>query len=321
MTSAVPARPDAHVWQGVLCALLVVFIWAVYPVVTRLSVTQTLSPADLFALRFGVSAAILAPYLVWRVSVASGDAWLKGIGPALCQGMLAALVMIGLQLAPARHASALVQGMIPAAVVILGGVLLGHRVQGASARGFALAAGGAAILVAGSAGALDQRQLQGDALFLVASLLGAGYLLQMRRYGLSPTTAAAFVALYCAVGFLPWYLVAGETAFARATSSELIAQGVYQGVLVGVVSFIALNRAVEVLGALRMGAFLATVPALTAIIAMPVLGEWPPLADWAALALLAAGAWSLGRQPTANPSRPVGRLDRGPGSCPSRSQQ
>jgi len=55
-------------YHGALWAALTMVIWAGYPVVTRLSVTQTLSPEDLFALRFGISALLFLPYLAWRAA-------------------------------------------------------------------------------------------------------------------------------------------------------------------------------------------------------------------------------------------------------------
>jgi len=281
--------------HGVFWAALTMLIWAAYPVVTRLSVTQTLSPEDLFALRFGVSAVLFVPYLAWHANALPGGAWLKGIGLALCQGTLAALIIAGLELAPASHASALVQGVIPAWVLIVGAVVLGRRFQRGSARGVALIALGVATFVASSGTALDPQILRGDLMFLLASLLACGYILQTRHFRLPPAAAAAFVAVYSAISFLPWYFLSTGNPFAHASSSELILQALYQGVLVGGVSFIALNRAIAALGSTKASAFISAVPVLTAIIAIPVLGEQPSLADCAALVLITIGAGFVSR--------------------------
>jgi drug/metabolite transporter (DMT)-like permease len=278
---------DVSSFQGVLWATLTVVIWAAYPVVTRLSVTRTLAPEDLFALRFGISALLFVPYLAWRAGALPGGAWIKGIGLALCQGTLAGLVIVGLEWAPASHASALVQGVIPAWLLIAGAVLLGQRFARRSAWAVALIAAGVASLVAGAA--LDGQVLRGDLLFLLASLLACGYVLQTRYFHLPPAAAAAFVAVYSAIGFLPWYFVSSGQSFVQAPASELILQIVYQGVLIGFVSFIALNRAIAALGCTKASAFISAVPVLTAIIAIPVLGEQPPLADCAALVLITLG--------------------------------
>jgi drug/metabolite transporter (DMT)-like permease len=168
-------------------------------------------------------------------------------------------------------------------------VFLGRRFRRRSAWGVALIAAGVTALVAGSSTAFDGHILRGDLLFLLASLLACGYILQTRHFRLPPTAAAAFVAVYSAIAFLPWYFLSSGDPFARASASELILQTLYQGVLIGFVSFIALNRAIAALGCTKASAFISAVPVLTAIIAIPVLGEQPPLADCAALVLITLG--------------------------------
>jgi drug/metabolite transporter (DMT)-like permease len=295
------AAPVAAPHRGVLWAALTVLIWAAYPAVTRLSVTQTLGPDDLFALRFGVSALLFLPYLAWRAATLPGGAWVKGIGLAACQGTLAGLVIVGLELAPARHASALVQGVIPAWLLVAGALFLGHRFGRRGAWTVALIGAGVAALLVGSSG----QMLRGDVLFLLASLLACGYILQARHYRLSAATTAAFVAVYSAIAFLPWYFLSGAHSFAQASAGELVLQTVYQGVLIGSVSFIALNRAIAGIGALRTSAFISAVPVLTAIIAVPVLGEYPSFVDCAALALITLGVVLASRAPRREDASPA----------------
>ena len=286
--------------RGVLWAALTVTIWAAYPAVTRLSVTQTLSPEDLFALRFGVSAVLFVPCLARCAAALPGNAWFKGIGLALCQGALAALLIGGLELAPASHASALVQGVIPAWVLIVGAVFLGRSFRRGSACAVALIGAGVAAFVLGSGAALDFEVLQGDLMFLLASLLACGYVLQARHFRLPATAAAAFVAVYSAIAFLPWYFLSAGHPFIRASSAELALQGLYQGVLVGFVSFIALNRAIAVLGSGKTSAFISAVPVLTAIIGIPILGEQPPLVECVALVLITLGVGLASLKPEGN---------------------
>jgi drug/metabolite transporter (DMT)-like permease len=290
--------------RGVLWAALTVLIWAAYPAVTRLSVTQTLGPDDLFALRFGISALLFLPYLAWRASALPGGAWAKGIGLAACQGALAALVIVGLEFAPASHASALLQGVIPAWLLIVGALFLGHRFGRRAAWTVALIAAGVAALVVGSI-TLGEQVLRGDALFLLASLLACGYILQVRHYRLPAAATAAFVAVYSAIAFLPWYFLSGAHSLAQAAGAELVLQAVYQGVLIGCVSFIALNRAIAGLGGLKTSAFVSAVPVLTAIIAIPVLGEYPSLVDCTALVLITLGVALAARAPRKEDASPA----------------
>lgn len=291
------ARLASGTQQGIFWAVLTALIWAAYPVVTRVSVTQSLDPADLFALRFGISALLFAPYLVLRAAALPRNAWLHGVGLALCQGTLAGLVIAGLQFAPASHASALVQGIIPAWMLV-GVLAAGQTFHRRSKRGLLLVSAGALALVASAAATADSRAVHADLMFLLASLLGAGYVLQTRRYGLPATAAAAFVAVYSAIGFLPWYVASRSDLvghLARVPAFEIGLQALYQGVLVGVVSFIALNRAIASLGSMKVSAFISGVPILTAILGVPILGEAPSPTEYGALALITLGAFLVGR--------------------------
>lgn len=280
---------------GALWAATTVLIWAGYPAVTRLSVTSSLRPEDLFALRFGISALLFAPYVLRQAAGLPSDIWTKGIGLAVCQGGLAALIIVGLQLAPANHASTLVQGVIPAWMLVLGAVLYGQQVRGPGASGVLLIAFGVVFIVADGNVDLSGPSVVGDLLFLLASLLAAGYILQMRRFAIPATAGAALVAIYSAIVFLPWYFLAGDSRLADVPWAELALQIAYQGILVGYVSFIALNRAIAALGGTRTGALISLVPALTALIAIPVLGERPSILDCSAIALVTVGVVFVAR--------------------------
>ena len=59
--------------------------------------------------------------------------------------------------------------------------------------------------------------------------------------------------------------------------------------------------AVTILGAPGGSAFGAFVPALSALFAIPLLGEWPGTVDWAGIALISAGVYLASGAPL--PSR------------------
>src|SRR5690349_11892609 len=64
---------------GVLAACAAVTLMATYPAVTRLSVTTTLTPADLLMLRLGISGLAFVPYLVWKARDVPRTAWQAGL--------------------------------------------------------------------------------------------------------------------------------------------------------------------------------------------------------------------------------------------------
>jgi drug/metabolite transporter (DMT)-like permease len=82
-------------------------------------------------------------------------------------------------------------------------------------------------------------------------------------------------------------------------------QALVQGLLTAVISYIVYGRAVSLLGASSGAAFAASCPAMTALMAIPILGEWPSLIDWAAILLISMGVYVVSGGPM--PRRQAGR--------------
>ena len=280
--------------NGYLAAALAVLIWAAYPVVTRAGVTGSFTPQELVVLRFGVGAALFVPYLLLHWRQVQRIAWLRGIPLTLFQGAgMGALVIYGLQFAPANHQAALGPGVSPAWVALLGFVFFARRPSLRVAVGAALCAAGVLALALGSVAEQDRAVLTGDAMFLAASALGALYVLKLRSWGVSAMQAAAIVSLYSALLVVPWHLWSAPEPLWRVAPLELLWQVVWQGVLIGCVALVALNHAIAKLGAERSSALVALVPVLSAILALVFLGEVPLVAEIAAFLAISAGV-SLG---------------------------
>jgi drug/metabolite transporter (DMT)-like permease len=131
--------------------------------------------------------------------------------------------------------------------------------------------------------------LTGDAMFLGASALGALYVLQLRNWGVGAMQGAAIVSLYSALVVVPWHLCSAPLPLWRVAPAELLWQVLWQGVLIGCVSLIALNHAISRLGSQRSSALVALVPVLTAMLARLFLGEIPSAIEIAALVTISAG--------------------------------
>ena len=74
-------------------------------------------------------------------------------------------------------------------------------------------------------------------------------------------------------------------------------QAFVQGVLTAIISLLLYGRAVSILGASSGAAFAALCPAMTALLGIPILGEWPTLIDWAAIGLISAGVYIVSGGP------------------------
>jgi drug/metabolite transporter (DMT)-like permease len=276
--------------NGYLAAAVAVLIWACYPVATRAAVTGSFGAEELVTLRFGIGALLFLPYLLLQFRAIRRDAWLRGVPLTLFQGAgMGALVICGLQFAPANHQAALGPGVNSAWVALLGFLVFARRPSPRVVVGATLCAMGVCALTCWGAARHDPAVLLGDAMFLGASALGALYVLQLRNWGVSAMQAAAIVTVYSALIVVPWHLYSSAAPLWRVAPLELLWQTLWQGVLIGCVALIALNHAVKRLGAERSSAMIALVPVLSAILALVFLGEVPSPAEIAAIVAISAG--------------------------------
>jgi drug/metabolite transporter (DMT)-like permease len=276
--------------SGYAAAVVTVLIWASYPVATRAGVTSAFAPQDLMLLRFGVGALLFLPFLALHFRAIRRDAWLRGVPLTLFQGAgMAALVICGLQFAPANHAAALGPGVAPAWVAVLGFLVFSRRPSSRMIVGAALCAFGVITLAAWSASVPSSSVLAGDAMFLAASALGALYVLQLRNWGIGALQGAAIVTIYSALIVVPWHFWSASSALWQVTPVELLWQVLWQGVLIGCIALVALNHAIARLGPERSIALVALVPALGAVLGLLFLGEIPSSAEIAAILAISAG--------------------------------
>ena len=278
--------------KGAVFGFAAVSIWASWGVITRLAVTTSLDAWDIVALRFGVAGLLLSPVLVQRGLARDRLGWL-GLAVIIAgTGAPYALVAaFGLRFAPAYDGGALNPGCMPLFVALIAALVLGERLSTAQKLGLSLILAGALIIVGWHAAAWSPSRSFGDALFLFAAFLTACFTLVMRQAKLDPLHVAALVSTGSLVIYLPIYLALHGTCLAQLPLAEITVQAIFQGVLVTIVSLLLYGRAVAILGASGGAAFGALVPALSALLAIPLLGEWPNETDWVGILLISAGVY------------------------------
>ena len=102
----------------------------------------------------------------------------------------------------------------------------------------------------------------------------------MRQAKLDPIHAAAVVSTGSLVIYAPLYLALRGTRLVQLPLADVAPQIFFQGVVVSIVSLVLYGRVVVILGASGGSAFGALVPALSALLAVPLVGEWPNRTDW-----------------------------------------
>ena len=278
--------------RGALFGLAAVSIWASWVVAVRFGLRTSLKPWDVTAIRFSVAGLILLPYLLKKGLAV--DRLGKGGLAAIVLGGGAPMVLLsygGLLFAPAAHAASLYTALIPLYVAILATVVLGEPFTVAKRIGLALIVAGAFGIAWGAGGAIGSRQNVGDIMFISAGMLWACYTVAMRKARLEGLHAAAIAAVGSLIAYVPVYAIVFGTNLFNVPLRDLAVQAFVHGILVAVISLVLYGRAVSLLGASNGSAFAALAPAITAILAIPVLGEWPTTSDWIAMLLISGGVY------------------------------
>jgi drug/metabolite transporter (DMT)-like permease len=207
------------------------------------------------------------------------------------------LVNAGLLFAPAAHAGALFPGVMPLMVAILAAAVLREAFTPQKRVGLVLIVMGAVGIVWGTGGTIGTVQNIGHVLFLAAGLAWACYTVAMRRARLDGLHAAAIAAVGSLVLYLPAYAWITGTGVFEAPLADIALQAVVQGLLTAIAALLLYGRMVSILGATSGAAFVALTPAMTALMAIPILGEWPSAIDWIAIALISIGVYVVSGGP------------------------
>lgn len=273
----------------ILLLVLTTLIWSGHSIVGRLAVGQV-APMTLTCLRWGLG---MIPILAaarpslrrdWPVLKAN---WLyiSAMG-ALGYTAFNALFYLAAHRTSALNMSIL-QGAIPALVLIGARVFLGVRFTGAQAFGAAVTMLGVVTIAAqGDPSRLATLTFNdGDLMILVAVVLYAGYTIGLRERpqisGLSMLAGMALAAFVTSLPLMIWEIADG--GFIWPTGAGLLTL-VYVSVGVAFASQWFYMRGVELIGPGRAGVFVNLVPVFGAIMAVVLLGE--PFAAYHVVALM-----------------------------------
>jgi len=284
--------------RGALYGLAAASIWSGWIVAARLGVTTSLAPWDIAALRFGVGGMLLVPYL-WQKGLAIERLGWIGLTALVvgCGAPMVLAVNAGLLFAPAAHAGALFSGGVPLMVALLAAPILHEPFTFAKKVGLALILAGVVVILWSAGGTIGTRQNIGHVLFLVGALLWGCYTVVMRRARLDGLHAAAIAAVGTLVLYLPVYAVVAGVSLFKAPLADIAIQAFVQGFLAAIIALVLYGRAVSILGASGGAAFPALCPAMIAVLAIPILGEWPTAIDWIAIILISAGVYVVSGGP------------------------
>jgi drug/metabolite transporter (DMT)-like permease len=283
--------PQRRMVIGYAAAIIAVLITSAYPALTRLSVTTSLTPADLLLFRFGVGALLFAPVLMFRFRRITRAEWRSALPLSFLQGWgMAAFVVFGLEFGPASHAAALGPGAIGVWVAVIAFVGYGVRLSSRKLGGIiAIVSGIGFMVVASYRGLSLETAMIGDAMFLTASALGATYLVTVEHRRLDPILSAGLVCMTSALVILPWHYFFGTSTIASAPIAEILWQMMFQGVLFGGAAFLALNYAIRLIGSQNVGVLTAMVPVIGGLCSLLIAHDSVSDVEWIGIATISIG--------------------------------
>ncbi|PTM42458.1 DMT family transporter [Bosea sp. 124] len=294
-TPAVAAAAIARrrLWLGIGCGLLTSLIWGVQAVVSRQSVADGMTAADVTVLRFVVASLLLLPLALRRMRPfpIGKLGWRRSLILTALAGAPYALVLVGgAAFAPALHASVIVPGLIPVMTVALAFAVLGERPGAWRVLGLALVLAGIGAFGWQAFGSLGPQENTwiGDLFFVANAAMWSVFGLLARRWG---TDAVDVTIATCLLSLLVLPIVAltmpmrlGEIAW-----PAIALQAVYQGAIVGVGALFLYTKTVQLLGAARATLFLPLNPVVTVLAGVLLLGEYPSALEIAGMLLVIAG--------------------------------
>ncbi len=287
-----PVRPE-NPWLGFACGILAALIWGVQAVVSRQSVADGLTAADVTILRFAVAALVLLPFAARRMRPfpVGRLGWRRALILTAIVGPTYSLILVGgAHFAPALHSSVISPGLIPVCTALFAWWVLGERASPGRLVGLGVIVFGVAVFSIEALANTPTREGAwiGDLLFVLIAVLWSAFGLLCRRWGADAIEVTIATCLL-SVPLLPLLALVQPVHLAQVPLAAVALQAIYQGLIVGAAALFLYTQAVALLGAGRAALFLPLVPVVTALSAYLLLGEKASPTEIVGMALAVAG--------------------------------
>ena len=269
--------------------MTVVLIWSTWLVVSRSGAQSSLTIYDLAALRYGVSACIALPFVLYYQPWKNMNLG-RIIKVTLLLGPLYILfVFSGFNYAPAAHGGIFMNGAIPALTLFIAWLWFSEIPRRVQIAGVVL------ILVGGLLAIADASQLSlrnswiGDLMFLLGGLFFSCYLVANRRWGITATQVLLCGSVLNAFVYVPIWWLFLPSGFESASHQQIYLQLLYQGLVPNLLGLLLVGVAVKHIGSAPTAAFMAAVPPMGTLLSLLFLGETLGFLGWLSLLVLTPG--------------------------------
>lgn len=290
---------DRRLMQGVAVGLVAASIGALYTVFARWGIGHGMDSADMTFIRFAVAGVVMLPVVarvVWLDTAAFVARWRVWLAVSLLAGPLFGLLMFtALQWAPASHAAVFPFTAMSVMGTLMSAWFLGDRLTARKLSGIAVVITGLVILSGLELSSMGGQALWGDALFIAAGSLWAGFGIVMRKYQINPLTATAVVSFAALVTYVPLYIAFIGLGRVLATPNMVLwTELLVQGLIAGAGTLYTYSKMVSLLGPSRAAVFPALAPGIAALLAWPVLNHVPSGTELLGLLVSVAGLiWTV----------------------------
>lgn len=280
--------------KGIAVGLLAASIGALYTVYARWGIARGLTSPDLTVLRFGVAGMLMLPVLIFawqRDSAQFTSRWRVWLLIALLAGTPFGLLMFGaLQFAPPSHAAVFPFTAMSVMGMVLGALVLGDRMTWRRMAGISVVLAGLVLVSGVDTASLTRRAAIGDAMFVAAGTLWAGFGIVLRKNRLEPMLATAVISISALLTYVPAYVFfTGGVGLMHASLSVVGIEVLVQGVIAGAGTLYTYSKMVSLLGPARAAVFPALAPGLAALMAWPVLDHVPGMFETMGLIMVMVG--------------------------------
>jgi drug/metabolite transporter (DMT)-like permease len=260
-----------------LLLILAVTFWAGNFLIGR-AVRADIPPVTLAFGRWAGASLILAPF-AGRAAWRHRRVFLRHLPVTLTLSLLGittfnTLIYLGLQTTTALNAF-LLQALMPVLIVAMGVALFRERLGARQAAGLVVSLAGAVwVIVQGRPARLATLDLAaGDVVVLVAVVAYAAYSVLLRRRPAVPGLPFAFATFVLGTAMLAPFWVWEQAVRPFEPNRDALLALAYVMLFPSVLSFLAFNRGVDLIGSARAGVYLHLMPVLGSVGAVVLLGE------------------------------------------------
>jgi drug/metabolite transporter (DMT)-like permease len=275
--------------SGYAACFTIIFVWSFWLIISRLAAASPLTVYDLAAMRYGFSAIVSLPFVLYFKPWKSMSI-IRIISLSFLLGPVYILtVFSGFSYAPAAHGGIFMNGLLPIFTILIGILFFSAKLDQIKIMGAVVILCCAGVLGTTSQGLDLSQSWVGDLCFAIGGAFFAVYVTLSRQWAIKTVEILFCGSIVNVVIYLPiWYFLL-PSGLSSAETSDIILQGVYQGLLPNLVGLILIAHASRTIGSDATSAIMAIVPATTAILGVWLLDEYLGMISWLAIFGLTGG--------------------------------